>query len=100
MRCLIVTRLYYITLHYDLLFYAAADPGFQVREGALKKIAPSGGRREKSRFYATKSIFFQRATTPPLWISYLTQCSTMQKCIVIVHRVKHANDELISQRNH
>ena len=37
-----------------------ADPGFQVRGGALKKIAPSRGRREnfwgisceKSRFYA------------------------------------------------
>jgi hypothetical protein len=44
-----------------------ADPGFQVRGGALKKIAPSGGRREhfwgisceKSRFYAKKSYFFQ-----------------------------------------
>ena len=46
-----------------------ADPGFQVRGGggALKKIAPSGGRREKfggiscekSRFYAKKIIFFQ-----------------------------------------
>ena len=42
-----------------------ADPGFQVRGGALKKIAPSGGRREniwgisseKSRFYAKKIIF-------------------------------------------
>ena len=40
-----------------------ADPGFQVRGGALKKITPSGGRwqnvwgisREKSRFYAKKS---------------------------------------------
>jgi hypothetical protein len=48
-------------------FKAGADPGFQVREGALKKIAPSGGRREnvwgisceKSRFYAKKSYFFQ-----------------------------------------
>jgi hypothetical protein len=46
---------------------AGADPGFQVREGAFKKIAPSGGRREnfwgisceKSRFYAKKSYFFQ-----------------------------------------
>ena len=46
---------------------AGADPGFPVRgEGALKKIAPSGGRREKfwgiscekSRFYAKKSYFF------------------------------------------
>ena len=53
-----------------LLTYAGADPGFQVRGGgggALKKIAPSGGRREnfggisceKSRFYAKKSYFFQ-----------------------------------------
>ena len=46
---------------------AGADPGFQVRGGALKKIAPSGGRREKfwgiscekSRFYAKKIIFYQ-----------------------------------------
>jgi hypothetical protein len=44
-----------------------ADLGFQVRGGILKKIAPSGGRREnfwgisceKSRFYAKKSYFFQ-----------------------------------------
>jgi hypothetical protein len=46
---------------------AGADPGFPVREGALKKNAPSGGRREnfwgvsceKSRFYTKKSYFFQ-----------------------------------------
>jgi hypothetical protein len=46
---------------------AGADPGFQVRGGALKKIAPSGGRCEKfwgiscekSRFYAKKSYFFK-----------------------------------------
>ena len=45
---------------------SGADPGFQVRGGALKKIAPSGGRREqiwgisceKSRFYDKKIIFF------------------------------------------
>ena len=45
---------------------AGADPGFQVRGGALKKIAPSGGRREnfwgisceKSQFYAKKIIFY------------------------------------------
>ena len=44
-----------------------ADPGFQVRGGALKKNAPNGGRREnfwgisceKPRFYAKKIIFFQ-----------------------------------------
>ena len=50
-----------------LLTDTGADPGFQVRGGALKKIAPSGGRREniwgisceKSRFYAKKSNFFQ-----------------------------------------
>ena len=49
--------------------YPGEDLGFQVREGggALKKIAPSGGRHEncwgisceKSRFYAKKSYFFQ-----------------------------------------
>ena len=44
---------------------AGADPGFQVRGGALKKIAPSRGRSEKfwgiscekSRFHAKKSYF-------------------------------------------
>ena len=49
-----------------LVLNAGADPGFQVSGGALKKIAPSGGRREnfwsisceKSRFYAKKIIFF------------------------------------------
>jgi hypothetical protein len=46
---------------------SGADPGFQVRGGSLKKIAPSGGRRdkfwgiscEKTRFYAKKSYSFQ-----------------------------------------
>ena len=45
---------------------SGADPGFQVRGDALKKNAPSGGRREnfwsisseKSRFYAKKIKFF------------------------------------------
>jgi hypothetical protein len=49
----------------DLQQVAGADPGFQFSEGTLKKIAPSGGRREnfwgisceKSRFYAKKSYF-------------------------------------------
>ena len=44
---------------------SGADPGFQVRGGAVKQIAPSGGRREnfwgisceKSRFYAKKLYF-------------------------------------------
>ena len=60
---------------------SGADPGFQVRGGgAVKKIAPSGGRREnfwgilceKSRFYAKKSYFSnfrgggaRRVRTPP-----------------------------------
>jgi hypothetical protein len=29
-----------------ILLCPGADPGFQVRGGAFKKIAPSGGRRE------------------------------------------------------
>jgi hypothetical protein len=44
-----------------------ADSGFQVKGANLKKIAPSGGRREniwdisceKSRLYTKKSDFFQ-----------------------------------------
>ena len=48
--------------------YSGADPGFQGRGGgALKKIVPSGGRREhfwgisceKSRFYVKKYYFFK-----------------------------------------
>jgi hypothetical protein len=53
----------------DHVRLTGADPGFQVRGGALKKIAPSGGRREifwgisceKSRFYAKKYYFFPLA---------------------------------------
>jgi hypothetical protein len=65
-KILIITVLNFkeINLHTNVLSWA--DTGFQVRVGALKKIAPSGGRREnvrgitceKSRFYAKKIIFF------------------------------------------
>ena len=45
------------------------DPGFQVRGGTLKKIAPSehfwGISCEKSRFYAKKSYFFPILGGPP-----------------------------------
>ena len=63
----------------EIWSWSGAGPGFQVRGwGALKKIAPSGGRREhfgcisceKSRFYAKKPIFFPilggRAPVRPL----------------------------------
>jgi hypothetical protein len=47
--------------------FSGADPGFQVRGGALKKIAPSGGTREmfgifhvkNHDFTPKKSYFFQ-----------------------------------------
>ena len=56
-----------VHLYIIMQYKAGADPGFQVRGGALKKIAPSGGGREhfwgisceKSRFYAKKSYYFQ-----------------------------------------
>jgi hypothetical protein len=61
-----------ILLHNSIadMYIAGADPGFQVRGDALKKIALSGGRHEiflgisceKSRFYAKKSYFFQYFT--------------------------------------
>jgi hypothetical protein len=48
------------------LIHPGVDPEFQVRGGALRKIAPSRGRLENfwgiscenSRFYAKKSYFF------------------------------------------
>jgi hypothetical protein len=59
---------YLLILHTGFLVgLPGKDPGFQVRGGgALKKIAPSGGRREnvwcisceKSRFYAKKNHIF------------------------------------------
>jgi hypothetical protein len=50
-----------------IVIFHTKDPKHQVRGGALKKIAPSEGRREKvwgiscekSRFYAKKSYFLQ-----------------------------------------
>jgi hypothetical protein len=39
---IIVSSRRHIAKHYT----PGADPGFQVRGGVLKKIAPSGGRRE------------------------------------------------------
>jgi hypothetical protein len=55
-------RVYQRPNPYIHTYIPGADPGFQVRGGALKKIAPSGGRCEnvwgisceKSRFYAQK----------------------------------------------
>ena len=57
------------SMHTNVLqvFISGTDPGFQVGEGALKKIPPGGGRLEniwvisfeKSRFYAKKSYFSQ-----------------------------------------
>jgi hypothetical protein len=37
---------------------AGADPGFQARWGALKKIAPSGGRRENILVFRVKNHDF------------------------------------------
>ena len=60
-------KTYFIQRSSKVSINSGADPGFQVSGGALKKIAPSGGRREivwgisceKSRFYAKQSYFFQ-----------------------------------------
>jgi hypothetical protein len=39
-------------------YSAGVDPGFQVRGGALKKNAPSGGRREKFWVSRVKNHYF------------------------------------------
>ena len=68
---------------FKLPHITGADPGFQVRGGALKKIAPSGGRREnilgisceKSRFHAKKSYFFQFITAKRNRASVIQECN-------------------------
>ena len=80
--------------------YTGADPGFQARGGgALKKIAPSRGRREniwgnlceKSRFYAKKNIFLpilrgRAPGAPPPEFAPDTQRSTpLSGCCVPQH---------------
>ena len=69
-----------------------ADPGFQVRGGALKKIAPNGGRREnvwgisceKSRFYANKSYFLRAGSAPPLDPPLHTKIKVMNSFLIRV----------------
>ena len=83
---------------------AGAVPGFQVRGGALKKIAQSGGRREniwgisceKSRFYAKKIMFsnFREGAPPPLLLdpplrSICLSLSISNSFPVYVHAVFH-----------
>ena len=43
---------------YPCLYVSGADPGFQVRGGAVKKIAPSGGRRENFGVFRVKNHDF------------------------------------------
>jgi hypothetical protein len=45
-------------LHYLLKYIAGADPGFQAKGGVLKKIAPSGGRRENFGVFRVKNHDF------------------------------------------
>jgi hypothetical protein len=64
-----------------LCLLSGADPGFQVRGGVLKKIASSGGRREKfwgiscekSRFYAYIGSDPRDLSVLPLEISLLSE---------------------------
>jgi hypothetical protein len=73
---------------------SGADPGFQVRGGALKKIAPSGGRREifwgisceKSRFYAIKSYFF------PILGGARAGCAPLDPPLYVVHHCYSGSD--------
>jgi hypothetical protein len=70
----------YKVLYLSLFFwsFSGADPGFQVRWGALKKNAPSGGRREnfgvfrvKNHDYTPKNhIFFQLRRETQIFLGY------------------------------
>jgi hypothetical protein len=68
-----------------------ADPGFQVSGGALKKIAPSGGRREnfwgisceKLRFYAKKSYLFPLRREARTFLGYFVWKITILRQKVI-----------------
>ena len=72
-------------------FKSGADPGFQVRRGALKKFAPSAGRREhfwdlsceKSRFYAKKSYFFQLRREARKFLGYFVWKITILRQTII-----------------
>ena len=68
-----------MAFHCKILNMPGADPGFQDRGGALKKMTPSGGRHEhfwgisceKLRFYAKKTYFSNfkgGAPVRPPWI--------------------------------
>ena len=67
MKLLLIQLIMYDIELLVLITYAGADPGFQVRGGTLKKIAPSGGRHEivgvfrvKNHDFTPKNlIFFQ-----------------------------------------
>jgi hypothetical protein len=71
------------------------DPGFQVRGGALKKIAPSRGRREnfwgisceKSRFYAKKSYFsnFRGGAREIVGVFHVKNHGICNLCISLYH---------------
>ena len=86
------------------VYNSEVDPGFKVRGGALKKIAPSGGRREnfwgisceKSRFYAKKILFFpilggRAHLDPPLQLVFkycvTTGCNTISAKAVSIFKI-------------
>ena len=92
-------------LHYLLKYIAGADPGFQAKGGVLKKIAPSGGRRENFGVFRVKNhdftpknhIFSNFRGRPPLYppldcigscqSSYHTITATPTHTIIINHGV-------------
>ena len=87
-----------------ILHLAGADPGFQVRGGALKKIAPIGGRREnilgisceKSRFYAKKSNFFQLPREARKFLGYFVWKITILRQKIIFFPIAEGGAKGIS----
>jgi hypothetical protein len=80
---------------------SGADPGFQVRGGALKKIAPSGGRRENFGVFRVKNHDF----TPKYHIFFNFRGGTrrvrppLDPPLVIVFNTTFNNSSAISSRS-
>ena len=86
------------------LYITGEDPGFQVRGGgALKKIGPSGGRREicwgisceKITILRQKIIFLPILGGRPPWIRPCISISTFYLTYLLDFSSRHSSDRMV-----